>query len=180
MAWSAPMTAVANDIFTAAQFNTYVRDNLLETATAKASTVGGYFVASGTNSLSQRVSSGAVVATSQTTASTSYTDLATTGPAVTVTSGTSAMVWFGCRIGNDTVNIPSWASYAVSGATTIAASDEWAIKTGGMAAGSTARFGTAHYHAADLTAGSNVFTMKYKVQANTGTFVSREILVLPL
>lgn len=36
MAWTAPMTASANGTLTAAQFNTHVRDNLLETETAKA------------------------------------------------------------------------------------------------------------------------------------------------
>ena len=57
MAWTAPMTAVANAVFTAAQFNTHVRDNLLETAPAKATTTGGYFVATGTNTIVQRVAS---------------------------------------------------------------------------------------------------------------------------
>ncbi|GII42264.1 hypothetical protein [Planotetraspora phitsanulokensis] len=47
MAWSAPMTAVANSIFTTAAFNQYVRDNLLETAPAKATTGSRLIVTTG-------------------------------------------------------------------------------------------------------------------------------------
>lgn len=36
MAWTAPLTAALNGTLTAAQFNTHVRDNLLETEAAKA------------------------------------------------------------------------------------------------------------------------------------------------
>ena len=54
MAWSAPMTAVANSTFTAAQFNQYVRDNLNETAPALATAAGSYFAADGINSIAER------------------------------------------------------------------------------------------------------------------------------
>ena len=37
MAWTAPMTAVSGSVLTAAQWNTNVRDNLLETAPANCS-----------------------------------------------------------------------------------------------------------------------------------------------
>ena len=43
------MTAVASSVFTAAQFNTFIRDNLNETSPAKATTAGAYFTVSGTN-----------------------------------------------------------------------------------------------------------------------------------
>jgi hypothetical protein len=56
--WSAPMTAVANSTFTAAQFNQYVRDNLNETAPAKATSAGSYFVADGVNSIAERTPNG--------------------------------------------------------------------------------------------------------------------------
>ena len=36
MTWTAPMTAVAGAVYTAAQWNTSIRDNLNETAVAKA------------------------------------------------------------------------------------------------------------------------------------------------
>lgn len=49
------MTAVSGAAFTAAQFNTHVRDNLLETAPAKATTANGLFVATGLHSIEEQV-----------------------------------------------------------------------------------------------------------------------------
>ena len=87
------MTAVSNTVFTAAQFNTHVRDNLNETAPAKATTAGTMFIASGANSIVERVPSTAAVTTSESTGGTGYGNLATPGPAVTVTTGTKAIVF---------------------------------------------------------------------------------------
>jgi hypothetical protein len=46
MAWVTPKTYVASDILTAADFNQDVRDNMLETETAKATKAGGLFMQS--------------------------------------------------------------------------------------------------------------------------------------
>ncbi len=54
MSWTAPMPAVAGAIFTAAQYNTFVRDNLNECAPAKASVVGSYFTTSDDNQIAER------------------------------------------------------------------------------------------------------------------------------
>lgn len=181
MAWSAPMTAVINNVWTSAQWNTYVRDNMLETAAAKAATAGGYFVATGANAIAQRTSGGAVVATAQTTTSATYTDLATTGPSVTATTGTQALVFLQAAMSID-VN-ESWVgcSFAVSGATTISAGNSWAVSLDGVPANNTVRRGVSRL-VTGLTAGSNTFTMKYKVATagNTGTFQYRELIVIPL
>lgn len=48
------MTAVASTAFTAAQFNTHVRDNLNETAPAKATTSGRLIVTAGPNSIAEQ------------------------------------------------------------------------------------------------------------------------------
>lgn len=117
----------------------------------------------------------ASVATSQTTASTSYTDLATVGPAVTVTTSTRALVFIMADLGNAT----GWArmSVAVSGATTIAASDgERALS---HSASVLHRSGITILELA-LNAGSNTFTAKYKATAGTSTFADRTIIVVPL
>lgn len=55
MAWSTPITAVSGTILTAAQWNTHVRDNLLETMPAKATTADRMFVTTGPNSIAQNV-----------------------------------------------------------------------------------------------------------------------------
>ena len=118
------------------------------------------------------------VATSQTTTSTSYTDLATSGPAVTVTIGANglALVIISCYQFNSGAG-ETYMSFAVSGASTVAAATETA---------STVTPGTSAYVysftklVTGLTAGSNTFTAKYAVSSGTGTFRSRLISVIPL
>jgi hypothetical protein len=178
MAWSAPMTAVAGATFTAAQFNQYVRDNLNETAPAKATAAGQFFVSTGTNAIAARQLTQSVIATSQTTTATSFTDLATVGPAVTVTTSDRAMVMFASDIDNTATNGASSVSVAVSGASTIAASLAWRLVRDGATSTNVWRIGASHLFTG-LTAGSNTFTMKYLVGSGTGTFGNRELIVLP-
>lgn len=179
MAWTAPMTAIANTSFTAAQFNLYVRDNLNETAPAKATTAGRIFVATGTNAIAERLIDGDTVSTSQTTASTSYADLATAGPSVTATTGVRALVWITADIANSTGGATSFVGVDVSGATTSAAVDSRAIQLESSAANDHARIGVAIMYEV-LNSGSNVFKMQYKVSAGTGTFLDRHIAVMAL
>lgn len=114
MAWSTPLTAVANASLTAAQWNASVRDNLLETAPAKATTATGYFVATGTNAIAQRVPLSSAIATDQSTTSTGgYANLTTSGPAVTVTTGVAALVCFGAWMTNDTGGARALMSYEI-------------------------------------------------------------------
>lgn len=113
----------------------------------------------------------AAVATSQTTTSTSYTDLTTSGPAVTIATGTSALITLSSYI---TPSNQSWVSVAVSGATTTAASD-----TNGMGTYVSSHV-TRTFKMTGLTAGSNTFTMKYKSGGGTSTFLSRDITVVAL
>lgn len=177
MAWSSPMTAVAGATFTAAQFNQYVRDNLNMTSPALATAAGQIFVSTAANALAARVPGAAVIATSQSTTSTTYTDLATVGPAVTVTTGTQALVWPAARMSNASTNT-NWASVAVSGASSVSASDAWAASTQGTNVTVDCR---GHLFTG-LTSGSNIFTMKYKSGSgtNAATFVDRELIVIPL
>lgn len=184
MAWTAPMTAVDNDIFTAAQFNTYVRDNFLQTVpslmTAGFSN-GSYAVKTGTNALTPRTPAEAEVATAQTTTSNTYTDLATAGPAVTVTTGTMALVMISCTSLNDTIDGFANMSVDISGATTVAASDNNAVgfQNGKASMDYSASWGKLF---TGLTAGSNVFTAKYtrsSAAVGTATFSRRYISVIP-
>lgn len=171
------MTAVASSVFTAAQFNTFLRDNLNETAPAKASTSGAHFAVSGTNEISERLSKTASVLTSETTTSTSFTNLATVGPEVTVTTGPYALVVVHGSCENTGAGASRMA-YEVSGATSIAAADNRGIAAFGVAGAGALASGVALH--TDLTPGSNTFTAKYRVASGTGTFVSRRIVVFPL
>ena len=170
------MTAVAGSVFTAAQFNQHVRDNLLETAPAKATTAGGYFVATGTNAIVQRVRGNTYVDAFETTTSTSYVGL-TTAVAVTVTTGTSAVVMWGSNMRNNTAAQYCYTSIAVSGATTTVAADATAINCDLSAIDEEVQVGNSAVFT--LNAGSNTFTMKHRVQAGTGRFGRRSLIVLP-
>lgn len=178
MAWSAPMTAVAG-AFTAAQWNTYVRDNLEETAPAIATAGPAMFVADAANSIAVRQIKTASIQDEGTRNSSSYGDLSPSGPSVTLTTGTTVIVMISCRIGNSNVNSASQCSYAISGATSSPASTEWAIISDGLgaaAAGDNTRT-IAVAHARTVTAGSNTFTMKYANTSGTGRYSHRTITV---
>lgn len=123
---------------------------------------------------------GATVATAQTTSSATYTDLATAGPAVTVTTGTKALVIVtsAMRDTGGTQNV-GYMSYAVSGATTVAATDASAIAfvSTNISAGKVFRFSAASV--VTLTAGSNTFTAKYRTE-NVTDYSNRAIFVMNL
>lgn len=179
MAWTAPMTAVAGAVFTAAQFNTFVRDNMAETAPAKALTSSGYFVTSDTNQISERRITQAFVGASESTSSTTYDDLPTIGPSVTVTTGIGALVCVSGRIGpNSTSNASVKMSWEVSGASVIAATDNYAAGIVGVGTTGVAYTSTKAFHL-NLTPGVNTFTAKYAVSAGTGTYQYRRITVMP-
>jgi hypothetical protein len=121
--------------------------------------------------------SNAVVATSQTTTSGTYTDLSTAGPTVTVTTGTTAYVILSTYQYNNTSNQISTMGFAVSGATTIAAADTDALLFRSAVAGGQ-DFQASAVYKVTLTAGSNTFTAKYRVGGGTGTFANRGITVI--
>lgn len=118
-----------------------------------------------------------VVTTSQSTTSTSYTDLATVGPTVTLTTGTKALVLFASRMTNTSSGPQVSVSVAVSGATTVAASDDWRLCYDVADGTYNLTLSRAELFTG-LTAGSNTFTVKYKTSSSTGTFSERSMTVL--
>ena len=172
------MTAVSGSVYTAAQFNTFVRDNLNETAPAKAATAGGYFVTTSLNEIIERVGARETITDSETTASTSYTDLSTIGPTVTVTTGPLALVIWGAQMSNATQDLSTRMSIGVTGASTIAESDVRALSFDPSSAGGIFQGSHAVFYD-DLTPGVNTFTAKYRVAGGTGTFLRRRLIVLP-
>jgi hypothetical protein len=117
-----------------------------------------------------------------TTASTTFT--ATLGgspgtnPAVTVTTGTVAVIHLRGAIFNSAAGNTGYIGVAVSGATTRAANDGDGISFTAPAAAYLAQFGTTLV-LTGLTAGSNTFTLQYRVNAGTGSFFNRAIAVEP-
>lgn len=115
-----------------------------------------------------------IIATQQATTSTSYADLATVGPAVTVETDTAAKVTITSLMFNSGANV-NVMSFAVSGATTVAAADTKSLQVA-SAPGFRLSYTTL---VTGLTPGSNTFTAKYRTSAGTATFQDREITVEP-
>jgi len=117
------------------------------------------------------------VATLETTTSTTYTDLPTSGPAVTLSlvSGQSCRVTIRARSYHSAGGSQGAAfSFAVSGASTLAASDANGTENDGTV-GLTLMADTVF---TATSTGSHTFTMKYRVVAGgTGSFVNRRIVV---
>jgi hypothetical protein len=120
----------------------------------------------------------ASVATSETTASTTYTDLATVGPTQTVTipaSGKALVIVTALESTSNQSGIV-FTSFAVSGASTVAATDARALEV----QGNNAVRASATSVVTGLTPGANTFTAKYRTTAGTATFAARDIVVIPL
>jgi hypothetical protein len=120
----------------------------------------------------------ATVATSEGTTGTSFGNLTTTGPAITTLTGTKALVRLNGFLQSNTAADGAAIGFAISGATTVAASDANSLaKIFSNTANTYTRQGIEIY-VTGLTAGSNVFTMKYKaLVGGTATFSDRTITV---
>lgn len=117
------------------------------------------------------------ITTDQATTSTSYTDLATVGPAATVTVGNNGLLLVIWGAGLYTSAAQKQMSIALSGANTVAASDNYAIRRDGASFDQTtsrAKLFTG------LTPGSTTVTAKYKTASGTANFFSRFLLAIPL
>ena len=119
----------------------------------------------------------ATVATAQSTSSVTYTDLATAGPAVTLTTGTQVLVFTNTEVSTASGRYV-FADFAISGATTRAASDDTCVKAGEGTDAVQFRIGVANLMT--VTAGSNTFTMKYRTNAGSSGFSNRTIVVVAL
>lgn len=180
MAWTSPMTFTDGRPLTAAQLNTHVRDNLLETETAKAHTAGGFYVAQAPHSVALRQPRKAFVDTAEETTETDYTDLTTPGPKVTCITNTSALCIVGARL--DNTGSPStssvYMSVEVSGASSLEAADARALVGPGGGDDLSTRSSFWMYED-DLTPGENTFVCKYRCGSGTGNFGRRRLIVIP-
>ena len=185
MAWTTPLTAVTNAILTTAQWNASVRDNLNITATALATTPGAgtgkWFASDATNSIKERIVQTATVAASETLGTAgSYLSITTNGPILsTVTTGIAALVIVSASCANSTANADNFACAEVTGATTMVAADARALRYEQYTLGATLLNRSSVSNLLSLTAGANTFRVLYKVSAITGTFVDRNLIVMP-
>lgn len=187
MAWTTPLTAVSNATLTAAQWNASVRDNFLTTFPAIATAAGQVAVSTGVNAIAARVPSAThIAATCTATSVATYgapTGLA--GPVVgPVTTGATAIVAVAALIQNSTAGAGGSMSYAVTGATTLAAVDDWSTQARPASAGANARHSSLYFHSSattPLTPGANTFTCQYTTPTGgTATFAHRHLFVFPM
>jgi hypothetical protein len=182
MVWNIPKTWVSNEVLTADDLNLYLRDNLNETAPAKATSPGGWFIGAGPNQIVERVPKFAWVTAAEETdgVSSGFNTLATVGPSVTVTTGSRALIFLSSGVANAVNESSSFMGYAISGATTQNPASGWSLRTDGISADkSTRRF--AVFMEEDLVPGVNTFTAQYQVgtPANIATFEDRFMAVWP-
>lgn len=179
MAWTSPMTFVGNGILTAAQLNTYLRDNMLLMAPNLATGESNYFMASGPNTLVERTAQ-CVRASGSVTATTNVFTDKSGGPAVTAETTTQAIVMQACRLESNTANAVAQQGYRVSGASTVVAGDTNSILLEGVAAGNFSQLCQMRVYTA-LTAGTNTFTCQYRTGGvGTATFSNRMLMVMPI
>jgi hypothetical protein len=126
---------------------------------------------------------GNTVTAQESTASTTYVDLTTPGPTVTLwVPGTSVLIMLAAGMQESAASQSAAMSYAVSGASTIAAGDTtpasmslYNVAAGTVPCSSQAVLG-------GLTAGLNTFTAKYRTTsaASTAYFGARSLVIIPL
>lgn len=173
-------------MLTAAQLN-ILRDDLNETAPGKATAAGQYFVATAPNAIAARTAASASIAAAEGVNTTSYTDLVTPGPAVTVTCGAAALVSVGCRMKVDSATNFAYMAFKVTGASTRGAADIESLHLrpgdngGGVEPGNNYIGASRTSFVTGLTAGSNVFTAQYR-SSGAGincTFSDRVLFAVP-
>ena len=175
MAWNPPAAFTNGAVLTAAQLN-QIRDSLLETAVAKATTAGRFMVATGLNSVAERAISDATINASVSTTSASFVDLG--GPSVTLTTDTSAMVHWAAQIDSATAGAVGYVSIEVPTSSVTASTNNAIIYTV-SAAGNTARLSMS-WHITGLTPGTNVFRLEYlSGGGQTVNFQRRHLWVFP-
>jgi hypothetical protein len=172
------MTAIAGSVFTAAQFNTFIRDNLNECPASKAASPSGYFVTSATNQLVERVGATASLNVPESTTSTTLTDLTTIGPSVTVTTGSSALIIITAEVSNNTASQAGRVGVDITGATTEAPDGNHVLREETNGTAEFNRSSVVRLHTT-LTPGANTFKLMYAATANTASFNFRNIAVIP-
>lgn len=188
MAWTSPRSASPQEVLTASDWNTFIRDNLEQTLAAKATTPGAHFVALDVNHVVERYTTTAADAGGEAQASTTgafaHPSSGTVGPVVTVATGSRALVIWSCRMRSSTVGCVPQCSIRVTGATSVTADENWMLAyENSIALGDTGRpfHGSMSHVFTGLTPGTNSFTMLFNTSgAGTAAYAFRQLTVIPL
>lgn len=180
MAWIVPMTWTDESVLTASQMNTFARDNFLNTMPALASGGSRIFVSTGAFGIRESIPAAATINTTETTDSTSYTDLDTLGPQLeNVVTGERAIVIVTARMQVNVVAANCAVSYDVDDS---GASDTRALisESGTVNANGSMYRASLFDVAVGMEPGAHTFCLKYRVTSGTGMFVGRKLVVIPL
>jgi hypothetical protein len=123
-------------------------------------------------------SAASVINTGESTSSSVFVDL-TTNQTVSLTTGTKALVFITAKMLGNSTGDAGWLGFAVSGATTVAATDARAVQND---VDKTNVYNTysGSFFISGLTAGSNTFTLKLRSNAGTQSVKDRQLIVIDL
>lgn len=178
MAWTDPITFRNGDPLTAAQLNTFIRDNMNETATAKATTAGRFIAVSGLNQVTERQwargyeSEEIFVDGMFPRAENEEGDIY--GPTATVETSGLLLILFDSRISMSAGD--GNAIYAPSINGSMPDSSNYALRSGREGIG---RCGS--YYVAEVDPGLATVTMTYGVsdRDSIGRYAQRRVTVIP-
>lgn len=177
MAWTTPKTWVAGEDITLSDLHTYIRDNLNEVETAKATAAGQLLVTSGANSVAMRTVQSSYADATVTTSSTSPTTLGSGTPSVSVTHGGAMWIFWAARFrySAGTASLVNCGPEVVGKYT---ARDNSAIRLNDS---QRTRF-MGGFFLFGLTAGTDTVRLNYWVNSGstTGEYAQRAICVIPL
>lgn len=119
------------------------------------------------------------VATSQSTTSTSYTDLATSGPSrsYTLNAGQVALVVVSC-VQVHPAGAQAWMSFTVTGASPTLAPSDVNAATSNLTTNAAATVSRMTVFIATTT-GTHTFTTKYRTEGVSVFFADRRLIVIP-
>jgi len=182
MAWTVPRTWIPEDVLTASILNQQIRDNLLETEVAKATSAGRLLTTTGPNGVVMNSPGEVTAATAVTTTSTTPVALSG-GPSTTVTHSGGVLLLFGARTritagtGTDTTYVTFGP--AISGTNTAPAQVGASVRVAATDAAMNRFCGhVIHYG----NPGTDTITLNYWVSGGgiTGEFANRQLLAWPL
>ncbi len=196
MAWTAPHTYLADEPLTADQLNNDLYYNMLETMPAKATNDLTdnplFFYISGNNTIVGRERGYQFIKNIGTRTSFTFGDCTEfVGPTVSLTTGTKALIMWGCQPAttsnsSSTGDHETQMGYTVSGASTKAAEEERSLMFMQGVASVKTHMGFSQWDMrTDLTPGVNTFTCKYRarnfdVANSTGEWRWPTLIVIPL
>lgn len=177
MAWNVPLTFASNSVLDATSLNLMLRDNMNETAPAKASKTGTYFASSATNTITEYQPLTAVADGNLSVTSTTY--VSGYGPSLTFRCGGQFLVMWSVRLKASTGIASCCPATSVSGTVQEAAADYLAVRNEGNSQ-YRMRLSSCHLYVSHPANTLIKVDLQYRTSGTTAAFGQRSLIVLPL